>query len=324
MISVFMIVRNEEATLPGALASVAGLADEVVIGDTGSTDGSVALAESLGARVVTGLDRMHKGEARNAVLDTATGDWCVMLDADERVRDAASIRGFLERSSADGVHVFVAENGMATQQLRAFRRGSFRYRYRAHEIPLPVNGHEPNVIGADIVFDHLPPAERFEWKAQYTLERLKLDVEENPDDPHPRYFLGRHYLHLGEFEQAIETMQTYLRISDPEQHARAEAYAVIGDSYAGQGDIGRALMWFHQAVHWQPERQLWWWRMADLHGVEQRWDLCWGLCQLVLTLAPDRELRPWIPYNLAAIALEQMGRYGEAHQHATIADRLRG
>ena len=51
MLSLSMIVRNEEARLANCLASVEGFADEIVVVDTGSIDGTVAIAEQAGARV---------------------------------------------------------------------------------------------------------------------------------------------------------------------------------------------------------------------------------------------------------------------------------
>ena len=51
-LTVCLMVRNEEATIGRALDSVRAVADEMLVVDTGSTDGTVGLAESRGARVV--------------------------------------------------------------------------------------------------------------------------------------------------------------------------------------------------------------------------------------------------------------------------------
>jgi len=61
-VSLCMIVRNEEKLLAQAVASAEGLVDEVVVVDTGSTDRTVEVAARAGAIVITGADRMHKGE----------------------------------------------------------------------------------------------------------------------------------------------------------------------------------------------------------------------------------------------------------------------
>lgn len=84
-ISLCMIVRNEEDFLRDALTSVQGVVDEVCIADTGSTDGTVAIAESFGAKMCSIEWRDDFGWARNQALALATGAWIFVLDADERL-----------------------------------------------------------------------------------------------------------------------------------------------------------------------------------------------------------------------------------------------
>src|ERR1700761_6858888 len=84
-VSLCMIVRNEEGFLGDALASVQGVVDEICIVDTGSTDGTVAIAQSAGARIEFISWRDDFAYARNAALDMATGAWIFVLDADERL-----------------------------------------------------------------------------------------------------------------------------------------------------------------------------------------------------------------------------------------------
>ena len=89
MLSLSMIVRDEEARIEDCLRSVKGFADEMVLLDTGSVDGTIARAEACGARV----ERMDwPGDfapARNAALELVKGDWVLVLDADEELRSEA-------------------------------------------------------------------------------------------------------------------------------------------------------------------------------------------------------------------------------------------
>jgi tetratricopeptide (TPR) repeat protein len=89
-----MIVKNEAANLPRCLRSVRSLVDEIIIVDTGSTDGTVAIAESFGARVTPFAWVEDFAAARNESLRLCTGDWVLILDADESVDalDHAAIR----------------------------------------------------------------------------------------------------------------------------------------------------------------------------------------------------------------------------------------
>jgi glycosyltransferase involved in cell wall biosynthesis len=83
-LSAVLITRNEERRLGVCLASLAGLADEIVILDTMSTDGTVALARAAGARVEQAAFAGF-GPAKRRALELATGDWVLSIDADERL-----------------------------------------------------------------------------------------------------------------------------------------------------------------------------------------------------------------------------------------------
>ncbi len=78
-----MIVRDAEADLARCLESVRGVVDEIVIGDTGSTDSSPEIARRFGARVVSVPWENDFARARNRALEEVRTDWVLSLDADE-------------------------------------------------------------------------------------------------------------------------------------------------------------------------------------------------------------------------------------------------
>lgn len=82
-LSVCMIVRDEEKVLPRCLKSVEGVADELIIVDTGSTDGTVSIAKDFGAKVFHFEWCDDFSTARNESIGHATGDWIFQMDADE-------------------------------------------------------------------------------------------------------------------------------------------------------------------------------------------------------------------------------------------------
>ncbi len=85
MLSLSMIVRNEEACLEACLASVKGFVDEMVVLDTGSSDSTIAIAEAAGARVEQIPWPGDFAPARNVALEFVKGDWVLVLDADEQL-----------------------------------------------------------------------------------------------------------------------------------------------------------------------------------------------------------------------------------------------
>ncbi len=96
-LSVAIITRNEAHNLRACLASVA-FADEIVVVDHGSEDGTPTLARELGARVIETADWPGFGAQKDRALDACTGDWILVLDADERVDTA--LRGQIEAALA--------------------------------------------------------------------------------------------------------------------------------------------------------------------------------------------------------------------------------
>lgn len=84
-LSVCLIVKNEERFLGQCLESVKGLADQIVVVDTGSTDRTVEIARHYQAEVHSFTWCDDFSAARNAALEHVTGDWVLALDADEEL-----------------------------------------------------------------------------------------------------------------------------------------------------------------------------------------------------------------------------------------------
>ena len=83
-LSVTIITLNEERNLPGALRSVAGVADEVVVVDSGSTDKTREIAEAAGARFLTRAWTDYSNQ-KNYAAARARHDWILSIDADEQL-----------------------------------------------------------------------------------------------------------------------------------------------------------------------------------------------------------------------------------------------
>jgi glycosyltransferase involved in cell wall biosynthesis len=78
--------RNEELKLPYTLRSCAGV-DEIVVADMSSTDGTRDIASAAGAKIVDLPNLGYCELGRQQLLDNTTGDWIILLDADESLSD---------------------------------------------------------------------------------------------------------------------------------------------------------------------------------------------------------------------------------------------
>ena len=109
MLSAVAIMRNEEANLPGLIANLRGVADELVLVDDGSTDESLAIAAAHApfVRLVHHPMAPERGFAgqRNAGIDAALGEWLLHMDCDERLTPelAAEIRRAIADTSLNAL-----------------------------------------------------------------------------------------------------------------------------------------------------------------------------------------------------------------------------
>lgn len=139
-LSVILITRNEEANLRDCLASLGGLAQQVVIVDTASTDGTIAIAQEFGATIAQPADWPGFGPQKNRALDLATGDWVLSLDADERLTPA--LKSEILTAMNHSAHVdcfaiprlswycgrFIRHSGWSPDYVeRLFKRGTARF-----------------------------------------------------------------------------------------------------------------------------------------------------------------------------------------------------
>jgi glycosyltransferase involved in cell wall biosynthesis len=137
-ISACIVCRNEADRLSPCLESVRW-ADEIVLLDLDSDDGSADLARAAGARVVTHEPVPIVEAVRNVVADAAGGDWILVLDPDERVTPglAAELRRLAARTDLDAVvvprmnfdfgHPASSPLQRYEPQLRMYRRAAVRW-----------------------------------------------------------------------------------------------------------------------------------------------------------------------------------------------------
>ncbi len=133
-VSVAMIARNEEANLPRTLAGLRWV-DQVVIVDSGSVDRTPEIAREFGAEHSFNRDFKGHAEQKNVAIAQCTGDWILLLDADEVVTPelAAEIQAVLAASDKEAywiprLNVFLTRwmrhGGLyPDEKLRLFKRG---------------------------------------------------------------------------------------------------------------------------------------------------------------------------------------------------------
>ncbi|OBZ10051.1 glycosyltransferase family 2 protein [Bacillus sp. FJAT-26390] len=224
LISLCMIVRNEEQQLPRCLKSVQGIVDEIIIVDTGSSDRTIEVAEQFGAIVVRAEWEQDFAKARNVGLARAQGEWVLFLDADEML-DAATGSQLREEADHEASGLFLQiwnvvgssddeRGGTVHPVLRLFRNDQhIRFEGRIHEqIAASILRRWPEAVF------RLTDAKIFHYgyrhdivleknKLQRNMELLERAVLEEPNNVFHRYNLGVEFLRAGMPEKALEAFR---------------------------------------------------------------------------------------------------------------------
>ncbi len=190
-LSVCVIVRNEEAVLARCLESVRAAADELVVVDTGSTDGTVEIARRFGARLGAFPWVDDFAAARNAALELATGEWVLWLDADDYLaaEDLEQVRA-LKQEPPDHAFCFtlVNEGGDRTSfhQIKMFPRHPLvRFERPVHEhvlAGLRRAGLPLRVAPVQVRHTGYASAEQVSRKKAYYLRLMEEWWSRRPDD----------------------------------------------------------------------------------------------------------------------------------------------
>jgi hypothetical protein len=234
-----LIVRNEENTLGGCLASICDQVDEIVVVDTGSEDGTMEVAGRYGARLLQFPWMSDFSAPRNFALEACTGDWILYIDADERLAPVApgTLKAALQPDwVAANVHLRPRPGHTPYRIARLFRRHpDIRFEGTIHETVIPsillVAEREHLAIGdTNLLIEHLG----YEGDLSHKHERnLPLLIEATRTSP------GRVYLwhHLAE---------TLLALGRTEEACSAARFGIQAAAYSpSEKSVADAAMLYH-------------------------------------------------------------------------------
>lgn len=223
LLSLCMIVKDEADQIEACLESVQSVVDEMIVVDTGSTDGTQELCRKYGATVIEVPWEDSFSKARNIGLNNAQGQWILWLDADEQLEkeDREALRQAAVSSEADAlflklIHYQGQQKATASlhlasrcRQIRLFRnKKGFRFVRDIHEVlqwpaSLPQNRPIPLLPVRIYHFGYIEEAVTRKNKALRNL-KLLLRERENPErDPWCDYHLASEFYRMQKWEHAF-------------------------------------------------------------------------------------------------------------------------
>lgn len=335
-LGVIMIVKNEEKNLGNILSDLSGIADELVIVDTGSTDRTVEIAESFGAKLghFTWCDDFSA--ARNASIELATADYLFWLDADDRIYEDArlklrSLKNVLNPAKDRFYHLEIhniaidrTEDSVA-KQLRIFPNiEKARFEGKVHEqiqstlIRLGLSGEY-----APITIHHMgyPDEENTLNKGRRNLAIQLKELENGKDTAYLHLTIGMSYYCLREYEKCLEYVRQARQRSISSEETRdlhKYSFNLALECFLNLGRLDDAIQEARDGVSSFPKSGVLHYNLGVLLLKAERYDEAVAVLQAASRMGIEFDSSPTLPNILTSLpqylgmALEKIGRKDEA------------
>jgi glycosyltransferase involved in cell wall biosynthesis len=257
-ISLCMIVKNEEENLARCLNSIRNVVDEIIIVDTGSTDRTVEIAKSFGARVFNHPWEGSFSKARNYSLKYATCEWILYLDADEELHkdDAPKLKEIVKSGNYEAVFLVIKnkfEN--STQEsyanvIRLFR--NFIGIYYEGIVHNTIRGYGKHLNSSLRIIHHGYNLSKDKMKEKFlrTTTLLKEQIKTDEHNPVPHMYLGVSYLGENMYDEAITESKKTLALVKKKTALRdfLASYYVISAAYLKKKNLKESEKYALKAI----------------------------------------------------------------------------
>ena len=340
-ISLCMIAKNEESNLADCLNSAKGIADEIIIVDTGSTDRTKEIAKKFSAKIYDFKWMDDFSAARNESLKHAAKDWVLVLDADEALDEEGkkairelvngkeadaflflqknytnetNIAGFVNEEHKKGDKTYAGWYGSLIARLFRNKKG-YSFEGAVHElVEQSIEKKNGKTAATNIVLHHYgnaEPAAR-KKKLQFYLGLCKKKVKQSPTDS-SYYELGILQKENSQFDDAIKSFKKAIEHNPRHSMALYE----LGVIYENQKNYDEAIKNYTDSL-----------RIKENSEAFQSLGVCYlkkgmfkeayrNLVKAVL-LNPNK----FTIYNNLGAVMEKLGNYDNAVQMLTIATKL--
>lgn len=249
VLSLCMIVRDNEKTIVPCLESIRPWVDEMIVVDTGSKDKTPEIARQLGARVYHFPWCDSFSAARNESLRHARGRWLFWMDSDDTIdeKNGRKLRALARRETDPSLLGYIVQvycpgdnddgDFTVVDHVKLFRnRPELRFDRRIHEQIIPAIRQAGGELAWTDLFvvhsgsDHSPEGKA--RKVERDLRLLQLELKEQPDHPFTLFNLGMTYAEVGRYVEAVEFLQRSLKHSQPGESHLRKAYALLVGAFS--------------------------------------------------------------------------------------------
>ncbi|MCR1975492.1 glycosyltransferase, partial [Clostridium sporogenes] len=243
-LSIAMIVKNEEKYIENTLKPLKKLQkyidSEIVIVDTGSTDNTVEIAKQYTDNIYFHEWNNNFGDMRNISINYCTGDWILVVDADEVLYDVEELAKLIRNKKINkynGAFVKIVNfnkdvknsisNGGISPLLRIFKKGTVKYEGSVHEQPRFTNP----VIDTNIRFIHYGYDNNnyklMEYKFKRNLNLLMEELKKDEDNIYIIFQIAVSYSMHKDLKEALK----YIEIAYEKAKGKIQNYIYVIDKY---------------------------------------------------------------------------------------------
>lgn len=332
-VCVYAISKNEEKFAKRWYESMSE-ADEIYVLDTGSTDKTVEVLTSLGAKVtVKNISPWRFDIARNESLNLLPKDTdiCVCTDLDEVFE--SGWRQELENNWKEDTtrikynynwHINeTGESDVSFYLDKIHKLKGYTWTHPVHEV-LSTKEKEIFITCNKIILNHYP--DKSKSRSSY-LPLLELSVKEDPEDDRNMHYLGREYMYYGKYNEAIDTLIKHLNLKKATWHdERAASMRYIARCYSNLKRYDEAKMWLKKAINEAPHLRDGYIEMAILLTKLNDYKNTIIYISKALKITSHEktyinEVFSWnyTPYDIASIAYFYLGNYHMSFMYSLMA-----
>lgn len=268
MITLSMIVKNEEKYLRDCLDSVKGVVDEIVLVDTGSTDNTVKIAEEFGAKIFNYTWKNDFADARNFALSKSSCGWILYLDADERLNKSSiqELKKITQSKDKKGYNCRivnideVSKRPSVMSYVRLFANiPGISFEGKVHEQianSLISNGYEIKSSAVEIIHvGYNLSKEELKKKAGRNLDIL-LEEYKLKKNGYNAFQIGQTLHILGREEEAVDYFKASLNDLSLRGEYRGTAYRSLAVYSADNFDFVNAEDFINYSLSFDPQQPL--------------------------------------------------------------------
>lgn len=336
-----MIVKNEEEVLARCLASVKGFPDETIIIDTGSTDKTVEIAESFGAKIFHFEWIQDFAAARNFSFSKGTQDYLFWLDADDVITpdNLAKLQALKPNLTApqyvmwyDYSQDIHGRSEMMLPRERLMKREcNFRWKYPIHEC---INLNKDYAM-TDIVITHRRTNAGVASDLGRNIVMLEKAIgqPEYQDDARIHYYLAKECLEHDQVDKAVRWFEKFLTMSGGWWEDKLMAYGKLTQAYLRwsqkeedptkkqelqqktQGAAFRAIGVDHRIAEPYYILGMLAWDLKQWATAAHWFEICGSLEKPDLMSPLGTDIYTWLPHIQATVMYYNVGNFVKANWH---------